>query len=132
MAKFSDLAVSAMSAYESVAQAEYELEQARERADKSADAVKSALEAGGGKVALVNFDGDVSVYTLDADGVGYKVETIRGDFDVPDPDEGEPTAPVEPEGPNGPDPDETALAEPLPVPAWLDPFRVLADEFAVS
>jgi len=125
MAKFSDLAVSAMSAFESVAQAEYELEQARERAEKSADAVKSALEAGGGKVALVNFDGDVSVYKLDADGVGYKVETIRGDFDVPEPDEGEPTAPVEPEGPNEPGPD--------PIPAWLtDPLYSPIDEFAVS
>lgn len=139
MAKFSDLAVSAMNAYESVAQAEYELERARDQAVESAKSVVSALRSTlFGKVALVTGDGDVWVYSLEADGEDYKVETIAGDFEVPDRDGDEPTAPVEPDEPDGPEAPEAVEEpgpepEPLPAPAWLvDPLYSPIDEFAVS
>lgn len=113
MPKFSDLAFAAMSAYESVAQAEHVLETARDHAEASADAVTAALRSSPrGKVALVNQGGDVSVYTLFDGSEGYRVETIRGDFDI---DIDGPAAPVEPE------------PEPVFDPA-LDAFA----EFAVS
>ncbi len=112
--KFSDLAVSAMSAYEAVAQAEYELERARDQAVASAKAVVSALRATPrGKAALADQDGDVWIYSLAAEGEDYMVEVIPGDFDVPDRDGDEPAAPIEPE------------PEPEPV---LDAYA----EFAVS
>lgn len=125
MPKFSDLALSAKSAFQDVAQAEDDLEQARDKATERIVSVVAALKTTRrGKVALVDPDGNVSVYSLVEGDAGYKVETVAGDFDVPEPDEGEPTAPVPVEpGPDEPDLDARALIPDLD-PDFLSNFAV--------
>lgn len=102
--KFSALAVAAVAALVTVADRQSALKLAEDAADKATDDVVAALKSvPKQKVALVAVDG-VNVYSLTPSGFSYTVETIAGDFDLPDPGEEpaadpEPTDPPEADGP---------------------------------
>lgn len=99
--RFSTLAATAVAALVTVADRQSSLQAAEKAADKATDDVVAAIKSTPkAKVALVTPDG-VNVYSLTPSGASYNVETIAGDFDVPDPTDESPAEP-EPADPAGP------------------------------
>lgn len=82
--KFSEVAIASASADSALATAKAAVATAQAADDSAHSTVVTALHTiPANKVALVQSDGSVAVYSLDETGTTFVVTAIPGDFDLP-------------------------------------------------
>jgi hypothetical protein len=80
--KFSEIVKGDTDATAAVVAATAALNTANSAEGTAHTAVVNALHSKGDSVALIQPDGSVLVYSIDAAGTGFSVATVPGDFDV--------------------------------------------------